>query len=102
MNIRLLESAKDDLRSGWSFYERQSQGLGNTFLAAIDSDVQTLALYAGTHRKLDGFYRMLIKRFPFALYYLINESSIDIHAILDCRRDPIWIRDRLATSPPPS
>jgi len=43
---------------------------------------------------------MLIKRFPFALYYLINESSIDIYAILDCRRDPIWIRDRLATSPP--
>jgi hypothetical protein len=41
MNIRLLEAAKDDLRSGWSFYERQSPGLGNTFLAAIDSDVQT-------------------------------------------------------------
>jgi plasmid stabilization system protein ParE len=102
MNIRLLEFAKDDLRSGWSFYERQSPGLGNTFLAAIDSDVQTLALYAGTHLKLDGFYRMLIKQFPFALYYLINESSIDIYAILDCRRDPIWICDRLATSPPPS
>ena len=68
MNIRLLEAAKDDLRSGWSFYERQSLGLGNTFLAAIDSDVQTLALYAGTHLKLAGFYRMLIKRFPFALY----------------------------------
>ena len=79
----------------------KSPGLGNTFLAAIDSDLQTLALYAGTQLKLDGFYRMLIKRFPFALYYLINESSIDIYAILDCRRDPIWIRDRLATSPPP-
>jgi hypothetical protein len=41
MNIRLLEAAKDDLRSGLSFYERQISGLGNTFLAAIDSDVQT-------------------------------------------------------------
>jgi plasmid stabilization system protein ParE len=96
-----IEAAKDDLRSGWSFYERQSSGLGNTFLAAIDSDVQTLALCAGTHLKLAGFYRMLIKRFPFALYYLINESSIEIYAILDCRRDPIWIGDRLAISPPP-
>ena len=52
MNIRVLEAAKDDLRSGWLFYERQSPGLGNTFLAAIDSDVQILALYAGTHLKL--------------------------------------------------
>ena len=41
MNIRLLEAAKDDLRSGWSFYERHGPGFGNTFLAAIDSDVQT-------------------------------------------------------------
>ena len=89
MNIRVLEAAKDDLRSGWLFYERQSPGLGNTFLAAIDSDVQALAPYAGTHLKLAGFYRMLIKRFPFALYYLVNESSIDIYAILDCRQDPI-------------
>jgi hypothetical protein len=39
---------------------------------------------------------MLTKRFPFALYYLIEESSIDIYAILDCRRDPSWIRERLA------
>jgi hypothetical protein len=101
MNIRLLESAKDDLRVGWSFYERQIPGLGNTFLAAIDSDVQTLAIYAGTHLKLDGFYPRLAKRFSFALYSLINESLIDICAILDCRRDPIWIRDRLATSTPP-
>lgn len=101
MNIRLLESARDDLRSGWSFYERQMPGLVKSFLAAIDSDVQTLAVYAGTHLKLDRFYRMLLKRFPFALYYLINESSIDIYPILDCRRDPIWIRDRLATSMPP-
>jgi plasmid stabilization system protein ParE len=101
MNIRLLEAAKDDLRSGWSFYEQKSPGLGNTFLAAIDSDVQTLALCAGIHLKFDGYFRMLIKRFPFAVYYLIKESSIDIYAILDCRRDPIWIRDRLATSTPP-
>jgi len=63
-------------------YERQSPGLGNTFLAAIYPDVQTLALCAGTHLKLDGFYRMLIKRFPIVLYNLINESSIDIYAIL--------------------
>ena len=69
MNIRLFEAAKDDLRSGWSIYKRKSPSLGNTFLAAIDSDVQALPLYIGTYLKLDGFYRLLIKRFRFALYY---------------------------------
>ena len=76
MNIRLLESAKDDLRSGWSFYERQSPGLGNTFLAAIDSDVQTLALYAGTHLKLDGFLSDVDQAVPVRAL-LLDQRIID-------------------------
>ena len=31
---------------------------------------------------------MLAKRFPFAIYYLIQDEFIDVYAILDCRRDP--------------
>ena len=45
---------------------------------------------------------MLIKRFPFALYYLIEADTIDIYAILDCRRDPSWVQQRLAGPPPPA
>ena len=95
MEIRLLDAARDDLRNGWLFYERQAVGLGDRFFDAIEADVQSLAVYAGIHLQVDGFYRMLIRRFPFALYYLIDEASIDIYAILDYRRDPIWIRARL-------
>jgi hypothetical protein len=47
---------------------------------------------------VDGFHRMLIRRFPFALYYLVEATTIDIYAILDCRRDPSWIRERLESS----
>jgi hypothetical protein len=47
---------------------------------------------------VDGFHRMLIKRFPFALYYLIEEATIDIYAILHCRRDPSWTAQRLTDS----
>lgn len=100
MDIRLLDAARDDLRNGWLFYERQAVGLGDRFFDAIEADVQSLAVYAGIHLQVDGFYRMLIRRFPFALYYLIEEASIDIYAILDCRRDPIWIRARLRPDRP--
>ena len=96
MDIRLLDGAKEDLRNGWFFYERQAQGLGDRFLDAIEADVRQLPAYAGIHLQVDGFHRMLIKRFPFALYYLIEEGSIDIYAVLDCRRDPSLIRERLA------
>ena len=95
MDIRLLDGAKEDLRNGWFFYERQSPGLGDRFLDAIEAEVQTLALYAGIHLKVEGFFRMLIRRFPFALYYLIDDDTIAIYAILDCRRDPNGLRKRL-------
>ena len=95
MDIRLLDGAKEDLRNGWFFYERQAPGLGDRFLDAIEADVRQLPAYAGIHLQVDGFHRMLIKRFPFALYDLIEEGSIDIYAVLDCRRDPSWIRKNL-------
>ena len=98
MDIRLLDGAKEDLRNGWFFYERQSPGLGDRFLDAIEAEVQTLALYAGIHLKVEGIYRMLIRRFPFALYYLIDDDTIAIYAILDCRRDPNGLRKRLGGS----
>jgi len=100
VDIRLLDVARDDLRNGWIFYECQLVGLGDRFLDAIEADVQSLSLYAGILSKVDGFHRLLIRSFPFALYYLVEEARIDIYAILDCRRDPLWIRSRLQTDRP--
>ena len=77
MDIRLLDSAQEDLRNGWFFYERQAPGLGDCFLDAVEADVRQLPAYAGIHLQVDGFHRMLIRRFPYAVYYLIEEGSID-------------------------
>ena len=100
MQIRLLESAKEDLRAGWRFYERNHIGLGDYFLDCIQADVRSLMIYAGVHETADGFHRMLSKRFPFAIYYLLEPASVEEYAILDCRRDPQWIGKRLASSRP--
>jgi hypothetical protein len=43
---------------------------------------------------------MLAKRFPFAVYYLVDDGRIDIYAILDCRRDPKRITGRLSALRP--
>lgn len=44
---------------------------------------------------MDGFHRLLSRRFPYAVYYLVEPETIDVYAILDCRRDPLWIQERL-------
>jgi hypothetical protein len=55
-------------------------------------------VFAGIHELSGGFHRMLVKRFPFAVYYLLEGQVIEIYAILDCRRDPEWIVKRLGSA----
>ena len=95
MRIEILDEAEQDLVDGFAFYERQSKGLGDYFLDSIFSDVESLYLYGGIHALHFGYYRLLAKRFPFAIYYRIQSEVIRVYAILDCRRDPAWIRDRI-------
>ena len=96
MRIELLDEAEKDLIDGFAFYERQSKGLGEYFLDSVFADIESLRLYAGIHALFFGYHRLLAKRFPFAIYYKIQNGVIRAYAILDCRRDPAWIRSRLA------
>ena len=75
MKIRLLSSAFKDLAQGRDFYESQGEGLGDYFLDSLFSDIDSLMLYAGIHRKVFGFYRMLSKRFPHAIYYQVESGN---------------------------
>jgi hypothetical protein len=96
MKIRILESATNDLIDGASFYELQQQGLGEYFLNSLFSDIDSLALYAGIHAIFFGqYYRLLAKRFPFAVYYKIDGNMVKIYAVLDCRRNPAWTRKQM-------
>ena len=72
--------------------------MGDYFAAALAADIDSLMLFAGVHPMEFGFYRALSKRFPFGIYYLVEDAVIRVYAVLDLRRDPAWIRQRLATS----
>ncbi len=97
--IRLLDEAYLDLRAGHLFYEEQRPGLGEYFLDALIADIDSLVVYAGIHPIYFGkYYRMLSKRFPFAIYYQIHAKEIRVYAVLDCRRKPTWLRERLGSS----
>jgi len=88
MNLRLLTAASRDLVKGKRFYERQEEGLGDYFLDTLYSDIDSLILYAGIHRKVRVYYCMFSKRFPYAVYYKIESNEIRVYRVMDCRQDP--------------
>ncbi len=96
MKIFILDAAAQDLREGREFYEAQRPALGANFIDTLFSDIESLQLHAGIHRVFFGeYHRLLSRRFPFAIYYTRSGESVYVHAVLDCRRRPSWIRKRL-------
>ena len=97
MKIKILGSASRDLLDGYRFYEMQAEGVGAYFLDSLYSDIDSLIISAGMHTVHFGkYYRLLSKRFPFAIYYRIEDQTVLVYAVLDCRRRPAWIRNRLS------
>ena len=96
MKIDILDEAQEDLLDGFRFYECQSEGVGDYFLDSLFSDIDSLQIYAGIHTVQFGYHRLLSKRFPFAIYYRVVRKTVRVYAVLDCRRDPAWIRERLS------
>jgi hypothetical protein len=95
VKVQILGEAQQDLVAGYRFYESQFAGLGDYFLDSLFSDIDSLQLCAGIHAKYFGYFRLLSKRFPFAVYYRVENDIARVYAVLDCRRNPSWIRDRL-------
>lgn len=98
MTIRILSIAESDLLRGANFYDRKSPGVGSYFLDSLYSDIDSLVLYGGVHRIVLGYHRMLSRRFPYAIYYKVAGEEVQVWRVLDCRRNPRWIRKQLRTT----
>lgn len=88
-SIRILSAAHRDLVRGYRFYESQAPGVGRYFLDTLFSDIDSLSLNAGMYPISFGkYHRLLSRRFPWAIYYRVEEDTVFVYAILDNRADP--------------
>ncbi|MBI2513404.1 MAG: type II toxin-antitoxin system RelE/ParE family toxin [Opitutae bacterium] len=95
MRVRVLRSALADLATGRQFYDRHGATVGAYFFDSLFAEIDSLVLHGGIHPVRFGFHRLLAKRFPFAIYYQVIGSEVLVFRVLDCRRDPNWIRAAL-------
>ncbi len=89
-HIVITEPAKRDLEDGYWFYESQQQGLGDYFLSSLQSDIDSLIVFAGVHAKpyQNKVFRSLSRIFPYAVFYCVTGHTAQVLAVLDTRRDP--------------
>ena len=75
-SIRLLDEARDDLLAGRDFYESLQPGIGAYFWDSLLSDIESLHIHAGVHQRKFGWYRMLARRFPYAVFYELSTQPV--------------------------
>ena len=96
MKVRILPLARNDLSEGYWFYEERAEGLGEYFLSSLEGELDELAYQAGIHAKVLGVYFVKHStRFPYSIYYFISAETVMVDAVIDQRRDPDWISNRL-------
>jgi len=87
--VRVKEFAAIDLKKAKAFYERQAEGLGSYFFDALLADMETLSWSAGIHPREYGYFKMLARRFPYSIYYSVDDETVSVVAVLDQRRSPV-------------
>jgi len=94
--IRISGEALEDLNEGFLFYEAQAEGLGDYFTSCLRADIEALKITAGIHRLVfEDFHRSLSRIFPYGIFYTKDNQGAVVWAVLDLRRDPAWIHQRL-------
>lgn len=88
MHVEIRNEARLDIIDAALFYEQQREMLGDRFTDVIFEHLQQLEHQGGIHATSFGMFRKLVTPFPFAIYYQVADSVVDVVAVLNCRRKP--------------
>ena len=89
VEVRLRPEADQDLLDAALWYEGQRSGLGKQFLDEVAAIFTTIAktpvMYPTVHRNTR---RAVVHRFPFSVYYRVEDTEVVIVAVMHGSRDP--------------
>lgn len=87
--VRLRPAALAELTDAWRWYEEQREGLGDEFRACVDAAMAELGREPFAWPRVRGeARRRMVRRFPYAVIYLVERQYIEVLAVFHTSRDP--------------
>ena len=94
--VAFRDEAMRDLVGAFEWYESERAGLGDEFLVAVASAIRNLRRAPERFRILDRrTRRVLVKRFPYLLLFVVEGQSVLITAVFHLKRNPQRWSDRV-------
>lgn len=96
MTFEFTIKARQDILEAYLWYEQQRVGLGDEFILCLDDAQGKIIRFPQSAPKAySHYYRYLLRRFPYALYYRLFNARIIVVGIFHFKRNPLMIRERL-------
>jgi len=96
MSFRLVVQprASQEAEEAALWYEKQSIGLGKEFIGAIDEEILAILKNPlGFAVVKKNFRRKVIRRFPFGIFFIIENETVIVVAIWHFKRKPFgWLK----------
>lgn len=87
--LRIQVAASDDAAVAAEWYEGQRPGLGAEFILQLDAAIERATERPDAHElQYRSLRRVLVQRFPYAVYFLLEGHVIEVVAVLHQHRDP--------------
>ena len=93
-DLIIRPEAEADLADAYTWYDRQRKGLGGDFVREVERKLHALRdLPESFPVVYQDVRRALTKRFPYGIYFVLDDSRIIVIAIFHAKRNPkTWQR----------
>jgi toxin ParE1/3/4 len=87
--VLIRPEAEAEIEEAYHWYEEQRGGLGADFLLCMEEGFEKIQnnadMYPVVHRNVR---RLLIRRFPYGIFYIIQQDIVAVLAVFHGHRDP--------------
>ena len=98
-DLIFLLGAEVDIQSTYQRLEDFQEGRGLVFMQCLDAGLTLLRRHPQIGSVYEAPYRrLLVRRFPFGIFYEVQADRIVIAAVMDLRQSPEAIKRRLSGS----
>ena len=81
--------AEAELEEAFAWYDGQVTGLGSEFMRALRAAFAAISRNPEQFARVRGeIRRALVRRFPYAVYYVVEPQQVTVVAVVHTRRHP--------------
>lgn len=89
LNLVISEEAEKDIRDAVEWYQFKAAHLGSEFLTCLGSGLSLIRrnpqMFPVVYK---SYRRILIRRFPYQIIYMVSDSVIIVLAVFHTKRNP--------------